>query len=115
MRNFRKFGIVTVSKKGGIKIIMYEKLKDCIRHNCSIVSSSYGERLSIGFHDSRFESTLSKEWCAPELQDDKVNFFVKMNQTLLENGVNHFACATFNQSPSRQRNLHSALHCTSVP
>ena len=33
----------------------------------------------------------------PKLQDDKVNFFIEMNQTLLENGVNHFACATFNQ------------------
>ena len=97
MRNFRKFGIVTVSKKGGIKILTYAKFKGCIRHDCSIVSSGYGERQSIGFYDSRFESTLSKEWCVPELRDNKANFFVEMNQTLLEIGVNHFACATFNQ------------------
>ena len=61
------------------------------------MSTDYGERLCIGgcFHDSEFESTLSQEWCPAELKGDKVAFFTDMNQTLIENGVSHFSCATF--------------------
>ena len=74
----------------------YEKFTDCIHSECSIVSTQYGERLSIsGFHDSEFESTLSKEWCPPELKGDKAAFFTEMNQALIESGVSHFSCATF--------------------
>ena len=76
-------------KKGEIRIVVsggtYERSKDCINHDCSIVSTDYGERLSIGgcFYDSEFESTLSKEWCPPELKGDKVTFFTDMKQTLI--------------------------------
>ena len=84
--------------KGEIRIVsgMYEKFKDCVHSECSIVSTQYGERLSIGgFHDSEFESALSKEWCPPELKGDKAAFFTEMNQALVESGVSHFSCATF--------------------
>ena len=84
--------------KGEIRIVSgtYEKFKDCTHSECSIVSTQYVERLSIGgFHDSEFESTLSKEWCPPELKGDKAAFFTEMNQALVESGVSHFSCATF--------------------
>ena len=103
--------------KGEIRIVSgtYEKFKDCIHSECSIVSTQYGERLSIGsFHDSEFESTLSKEWCPPELKGDKAAFFTEMNQALVESGISHFSCATFVKLLSLSNQRENGLFLTVV-